>query len=463
MTPLEIDEGDLNADNSIDDFEDVGLIRRESMPRAVRELIGEPNSGFSRWQHLCLGAYWMGWSFLWLPLTTVVIPSQVDMMAGNEGKGTALGSVLLYGAMSALLLAPTLGALSDSSRNKAGRRRPFMVVGVALATVALACMALSNSITTLSLSFLLLSVANNMIISPYSALVPDVVPAKQRGEASGWLGAMSMIGYLCGGWVTYRIDSLGIHGAYVVLIIVHAASMVVTVYFTKEPPLPEPPLPRLTCRERLRSFIDPFKDHDFRVVFCSRFLMQMGILTVQEYLQYYMQDAIHSYTWGGVSLAATPQKAVTIVFVPVLLGALLASIVAGIVSDRIGRRKPLVYASGGLMALACLMFGLTRSFALDLILALIFGLGLGVFSVVDWALATDVLPSPDEAAKDLGLWSLALVLPQVVAGPLAGTLLDYFQRHSPSDMNLGYTIIFMCAVVYYALGTYCVKMVRGVQ
>ena len=33
--------------------------------------------------------------------------------------------------------------------------------------------------------------------------------------------------------------------------------------------------------------------------------------------------------------------------------------------------------------------------------------------VIEWAMATDLLPNPDEFAKDMGIWSLALILPQV--------------------------------------------------
>ena len=49
--------------------------------------------------------------------------------------------------------------------------------------------------------------------------------------------------------------------------------------------------------------------------------MQMGILTVQEYLQYYLKDAIGPiYSLNGVVVATTPQKAVAVLFVPILFG-----------------------------------------------------------------------------------------------------------------------------------------------
>jgi MFS family permease len=63
-----------------------------------------------------------------------------------------------------------------------------MALGTVIASVALLLMSISESLDWLRFSFLLLSIANNMILAPYSALVPDVVPVEQRGTAAGWLG-----------------------------------------------------------------------------------------------------------------------------------------------------------------------------------------------------------------------------------------------------------------------------------
>lgn len=52
-------------------------------------------------------------------------------------------------------------------------------------------------------------------------------------------------------------------------------------------------------------------------------------------------------------------------------------------------------------------------YTLDIFLGTLFGIGFGAFATMDWAMATDVLPHPHEFAKDMGIWSLAIVLPQV--------------------------------------------------
>jgi hypothetical protein len=65
----------------------------------------------------------------------------------------------------------------------------------------------------------------------------------------------------------------------------------------------------------------------------------------------------------------------------------------------------------------------------------------------------------------MGVWHVAMVLPQVIATPIAGFLLDKFQvvGKAQNIANLGYTVIFLLAVVYFALGTVFVKQIKKVK
>jgi hypothetical protein len=75
------------------------------------------------------------------------------------------------------------------------------------------------------------------------------------------------------------------------------------------------------------------------------------------------------------------------------------------------------------------------------------------------------LPSEDDYAKDMGVWHVAMTLPQSIATPIAGLLLDNFQRvgQANGQPTLGYTVIFGIAFVYFLLGTVLVRQVRGAR
>jgi MFS family permease len=114
------------------------------------------------------------------------------------------------------------------------------------------------------------------------------------------------------------------------------------------------------------------------------------------------------------------------------------------------------------MALVAILLIATHQYVAALIIGAIFGIGYGAYTSVDWALATDVLPNMDDAAKDMGLWHMALTIPQFLATPVAGKLLDTFQGvgRTTGRPNLGYTVIFSLAVVYFLLGTIFVRKVK---
>jgi MFS family permease len=90
----------------------------------------------------------------------------------------------------------------------------------------------------------------------------------------------------------------------------------------------------------------------------------------------------------------------------------------------------------------------------------LYGIGYGCYYAVDWALACDTLPQGSNTAKDMGLFHVALTLPQVMVPALAGVLLDYFNRQSP---NSGYRVVFSIAIVFLVLGTVLVSRIRSVR
>jgi MFS family permease len=106
------------------------------------------------------------------------------------------------------------------------------------------------------------------------------------------------------------------------------------------------------------------------------------------------------------------------------------------------------------------------NFGITALLGIIFGVGYGAYQSVDWAMASEVLPSEDDYAKDMGVWHVAMTAPQVVAPLLAGFLLDTFRLNGAAigtPPNFGYTTIFALAILYFILGTVLVRRIRKVR
>jgi MFS family permease len=419
-----------------------------------------------------LSLFWLGIEAHWAAILLITLPKQAALIGGDAVKGEMLGVVLGVGAIVSMVVAPLFGALSDRIVTPFGRRRPWIVLGTLMNLIGLLGLAYlprANDLSSLPLfilAFMWVEFWNNVASAPFDALIPDLVPAAQRGSASGWLGLMSMLGNFAGAITGIIFTQNGVTDLTAIYYFIGAVlllTMLGTVIAAKEPPITVKPRPFRTG-EFLRGLIAPMRNHDFRWVFWTRFLWVMGTFTVQEFLEYYMHDVVKVFDLFGIPVAANAESAVSVFGAALLLGAVASSLVAGILSDRFGR-KLMVYISSGLQALVPVVFIFFSSFDLAVILGIVFGLGYGAYRAVDFAMATDVLPSDADYARDMGVWHVAWTFPQVIATPIAGFLLDRFQIVGQQQglPTLGYSVIFLLAAFYLALGTVLVRRVRKVR
>lgn len=269
-----------------------------------------------------------------------------------------------------------------------GRRRPFIVAGALLNALALLALGYAPTLSLFALAYLFVQFANNFGGSAYSAFIPDLVPEEQRGSASGFMGLMTMLGTASAAIVAGQLMQRGwAIRTYHAIIGILLFTMLLTVRRVHEQPLYERP-PFNISTFLAQFWVDPRRHPDFAWLFVSRFLAMMGFYTLLNFLQFFIQDYLRLPTFT---------EAAGWVIDAVIIGALLSSFAAGWLSDRIGRRG-IVSASTGLMGVLYLVFLTAPSFSLMLGLGVLFGLGYGAFVSVDWALATDVLPSRSTAA-----------------------------------------------------------------
>jgi len=204
----------------------------------------------------------------------------------------------------------------------------------------------------------------------------------------------------------------------------------------------------------------PRRDPDFAWVAGTRLLVMLGIDTVQAFLQYYFHDVLGSQN----------QEAQSGNFITILtLTAALTTFFGGWLSSRYGRKR-MVYLSGGLMSAVAAIFialnfltasgTLSQSAGITVALAggAIFGLGFGAYLSVDWALVADVLPSKARYARDMGIWNIALTIPQVVAFVIGSVLLSI-----PAAADVRYTLLFITFALYAVAGTVTVRYIKAVK
>ena len=403
-------------------------------------------------QLLWLGVFWFAVSFVWGALLTVVVPSELLRFVPEPQKGLYLGLLFAGGAVVAMIVSPVVGALSDRSTLPMGRRRPFVAAGALLAVPGLLGMRYAPTYLAFAAALLWVQLTVNAAGSAFNGLIPDKVPASQRGAMSGVMGGMMMGGTIAAALLSGRLVGAGLTGAvYSIVAGVLLAAAVAIVWKVEETPLRC--APRVALPAFLRSFwVDPARYPDFAWLFATRGLVMLGFYTVITFLQFFVRDTLH------LSRLHAAQATGTLSAVVIASGALVA-IAAGPASDLIGR-KGIVSTAGMFLAFTVLGLLFQPPYQTLLWIGVLFGIGYGAYASVDWALAIDVLPSGRSAAKDLGIWGIANTLPQVLAPAIAGPLLDVFNRTGP---NLGYSVIFLLAVVEVALGSVFVWKIKGAR
>lgn len=419
-------------------------------------------------QHFAISAYWFGTNLLWGALLMIIIPSQIKLIA-PQTYGWTLGLLLGLGAIPAVVVPLLVGPLSDRCTSRWGRRKPYMVGGVAVNLAGLAIVwaaGYSRNLWLYFVGYLIVNSGNNIATGAYSGVIPDIVPPQQHGEASGWMAGMSQLGTILGVLSAGFLMNAGQAAAsFIVIALSMVLFLLITVLGVREQQrkgLPEP----FDWRRLLKSlWIDPRKHPDFAWVWITRALVVAGLWSVQEYMQYYLTDMI------GIP-DERKELVAGCVLVTGLVCATVTGLLGGAISDRVGR-KPVVYVANSVMAVACVSFLIPHSLPYVFVVAAVFGLGFGAYYSVDWALACDVLPDKQEAAaKDMAVWHIAMVLPQSIAMPIAGVVLAAFRSWKTRTAagviavhytRHGYTALFALAACYLLLGAILLRNVRGAR
>ncbi|UBV43875.1 MFS transporter [Deinococcus taeanensis] len=391
-----------------------------------------------------LSAFWFGSAFHWLVLLLILMPQNVVTFVGTTHKGTFLGLLTGIGAVLALVLPPLVGAHSDRTGKRLLYLREGLIVnlaGVAVMALAVATLGGMTGFWVYVLGFLLVQFGNNFATAPYSALIPELVRPEQRGRYSGVMAMLQALGQLLGAVSAFAVGAL--HLPPLVLFALIAGFLVVPAIVTLRG-VPDTVIARDLHAPTL-SWRALFAHQPFLWVFVTRVLFSLGQYSVQPFLQYYNKDVLRQ---------ADPETSTSVMLLCIIVGSIVSASVGGRVSDRVGR-KPVIYVAGSVMAAAALLLLIAPGFGPALALAAAFGLGFGAFTSVDWALGSDAMPSQSSYARDMGIWHVAFVAPQMSSAP-QGALLDWGNAQGG---NLGYTLVFGIAALCFMLGVVLIRNV----
>ncbi|MFM7348684.1 MAG: MFS transporter [Erythrobacter sp.] len=156
----------------------------------------------------------------------------------------------LAGPMTGLLIQPIVGAMSDRTDTRLGRRTPYFLVGAVICTLALFAMPHSSALWMAAGLLWILDAGNNITMEPYRAYVADRLAADQRAVGfltqSAFTGLAQTLSYLAPSLLTAFVarDMLDANGipvivrlAFVIGAILSISTIIWSVWRVPELPL----------------------------------------------------------------------------------------------------------------------------------------------------------------------------------------------------------------------------------
>jgi MFS family permease len=397
------------------------------------------------------------WVGIMAPLLVGLQLKIPGLITDPTSQPVVLAGVLATGSVAGIIAMPLAGRLSDRTTARIGMRRPWLVGGVLIVLIGALVVGFGTGLGAVFAGWVLTMIGANTVISVLTALIPDHVPIDKRGLVSGVMGAGQAVAALVAAGIAAAV-STNLPLVFVVPAVVAAITVLVVVVAVPDRKLSKADRPTLTFRAFIASFwLSPRKAPDFAWAWVSRFLIFLSFGTVVNFQLFYLSS----------QLGLTPQEATALL--PLGIGIqtvalVITSLVFGPISDRVGRRKIFVMLSGFVGVIGFVVLAFTVSQPGYFAAMALIGVAQAIYFSVDLALVTDVLPDKvHDAGKDLGVFNLANIIPQVVGPAIAPLFLAIPLLASAGGHNQNYTALFIACGVFAIGSALSVLKVRGAK
>ncbi len=431
-----------------------------------------------RWyQYLFMNINWFALTLRSQVLAGLLVPLLIQGFVGESQKGAYFGSIRLWALMAALLFQSLFGLLSDHSRLRWGRRRPFILAGAVLEVALIMSLAWVAGLEGLTGYYILFVIylfsmaSSNMSQAATQGFIPDLVPVEKRGIASGVKTLLEVpLPLVIFGLAIAPIIK---NGQILTGLLITCATMLVSMgltMFVREKPLESAPalnwkpfisllamtgaftgillglgqivkllIPLMPAGNQLAFgllgviamsiavlagvFVSLYihlgpsatENRAFTWLVINRLAALVAINNLAVFLLYFVQEKFNLPGKEAAGLAGT---------LPMVLGVcvILFGLVAGWLSDRVDRRL-LTISSGmiGAIGVAVMVAGQTQP--LMYVAAALVGLAYALFSVASWALGADIVPR-ERSGEFLGLQNIAGAGSGAIGAYIGGAIAD---------------------------------------
>ena len=322
----------------------------------------------------------------------------------------AVGVLAQERSLAGAVVQPVVGAMSDRTRTRIGRRRPYFIAGAGLTAAALLYLASFPPIVPMLLVLSVNAFFLNVAVDPYTALMADIVPPGQRGRVGTVLAVFNMVGQISATLLGIFLWDRSPELVFGLVAAVLVGGFAITTIFVKEPE--HPPAPDEKVRFDIGGYV--------RGVMAERELVKYVIAALFFWLG--TGGVLPYLTRFSVEVLGTSEGEAFQLYLPALIGTIVGAIPAGIAADRRGK-KPVLAVGVLAFGLVALVASQVQSVQQALVAMAFVGLANGVWTALNVPLLMDLVPA-DRAGEVSGLASAVWSFAQPVGALVAGLLID---------------------------------------
>jgi MFS family permease len=358
-------------------------------------------------------------SFLTDVSSEMIYPLLPLFLAGTLGASAGMVGVVEGAAES---VSAGLKLASGWWSDRVGRRKPLVVTGYVLASIARPLMAVAQSAAHVLAIRVTDRVGKGVRTAPRDALIADSVDAAIRGRAFGFHRAADHAGAVVGpliAWGLLQHGGLSMRAVFA-LAAIPAALAVITVIVAVREPRPAERHARIET-PRLTTALD----RRFWLVLAVLFLFTLG-------------NSTDAFLLLRASELGVPAALIPVLWAMLHVVKAGASIPGGALSDRFGRR-PLLVAGWLLYAGVYLALGVAGMAWQAWMLFAVYGVYFGLTEGVEKALVADLVP-PHRRGAAFGWFNLAIAAGALPSSVLFGVVWDAYGARTAFGMGAAFAL-----------------------
>ena len=372
-----------------------------------------------------LGFGFLGIQLLWsvyndfVPVLLQAGRPDFSKAAGVHGFALDTGStgfIMGLDNLAAIFILPFIGALSDRTRTRIGRRKPFVLVGAPIAAVACAAVPflLGGPLALFMGGIIVTLLAMDLFRTPVVTLMADLTPPQLRSPSNGIINFMGGLGGVIAQLVGGKLFGVSPIAPFLLGAGGMLVAQAILVLSVREPVQPEAPEePDAPTAGLLSSLMDLFRHRERSALFllgaiCCWFLGQSAF------------DAwFTSFAIQQLQLDTGQAVLLKLAFTT---SSLASSLPCGLIGARIGRQRAILIGLLIFTACAALIYGIHTADGMRPVLV-VAGFGWMLVGVNSLPLVLDFAPEGREGTFT-GLYYLSSQTAAFVGPTLSGWVLN---------------------------------------